>query len=188
MKAALIIGADEFLGLSLCEQLMDEGTYVDVILAQPKDKTRQLYLEERLMWLGRNEHFQKIDEIGEKTYDQICIQYGSGFLPEDRTEPLYWIIYSEDLEAWEKSCQREAARAIILPPLYGPWREPKEDSENRFFLDDAAAQLKNKLESDSIKDEDSVMTLKIEEKTEKYEAEEKIQEWKRQFSSIFDKF
>ncbi|KXZ13604.1 hypothetical protein AXI59_05230 [Bacillus nakamurai] len=188
MKAALIIGADEFLGLSLCELMMDEGTYVDVILAEPEDKTRQLYLEERLMWLGRNDHFQKIDEIGEKTYDQICIQYGNGFLPEDRTEPLYWIIYSEDREAWEKSCQRESARAIILPPLYGPWREPKENSENRFFLDDAAVQLKNKLESDGIKDEDPVITLHIEEKTEKSEAEEKIQEWKRQFSSIFDKF
>lgn len=188
MKTALIIGADEFLGLSLCELMMDEGTYVDVILAEPEDETRQQYLEERLMWLGRNEHFQKIDAIGEKTYDQICIQYGSGFLPEDRTEPLFWIIYSEDREDWEKSSQRESARAIILPPLYGPWRETKEENENRFFIDDAALQLKNKLESDGIEDEDSVITLNIEEKTEKSEAEEKIHEWKRQFSSIFDKF
>jgi hypothetical protein len=35
----------EFLGLSLCERLMDEGVHVDVILAEPEDKTRQLYLE-----------------------------------------------------------------------------------------------------------------------------------------------
>lgn len=102
MKTALIIGADEFLGLSLCERLMDEGVHVDVILAEPEDKTRQLYLEERLMWLARNGLFQIIDEIGEKEYDRICVQYGSGCLPEERAEPLYWIVYSEDHGDWEK--------------------------------------------------------------------------------------
>lgn len=103
MKTALIIGADEFLGLSLCERLMDEGVHVDVILAEPEDKTRRLYLEERLMWLARNGLFQIIDEIGEKEYDRICVQYGSGCLPEERAEPLYWIVYSEDHGDWEKT-------------------------------------------------------------------------------------
>ncbi len=133
MKTALIIGADEFLGLSLCERLMDEGVHVDVILAEPEDKTRQLYLEERLMWLARNGLFQIIEKIGEKEYDRICVQYGSGCLPEKRAEPLYWIVYSEDHGDWEKNGQRDTAKAIILPPLYGPWTEAKEDGESRIF-------------------------------------------------------
>ena len=54
------------------------------------------------MWLARNGLFQIIDEIGEKEYDRICVQYGSGCLPEERAEPLYWIVYSEDHGDWEK--------------------------------------------------------------------------------------
>ncbi|MCP1564791.1 MULTISPECIES: hypothetical protein [Bacillus amyloliquefaciens group] len=188
MKTALIIGADEFLGLSLCERLMDEGVHVDVILAEPEDKTRQLYLEERLMWLARNGLFQIIDEIGEKEYDRICVQYGSGCLPEERAEPLYWIVYSEDHGDWEKNGQRGTAKAIILPPLYGPWTEAKEDGESRIFLEDAVCGLMNQLEAYGTEDENQIITLEIKEKTQKTEAEEKIKEWKRQFSSIFDIF
>ncbi len=54
MESTLIVGADEFFGLSLCERMMDEGIHVDVVLAETEDKMRQMYLEERLMWLGRN--------------------------------------------------------------------------------------------------------------------------------------
>ncbi len=125
MKTALIIGADEFLGLSLCERLMDEGVHVDVILAEPEDKTRQLYLEERLMWLARNGLFQIIEEIGEKEYDRICVQYGSGCLPEERAEPLYWIVYSEDHGDWEKTVSGIRQKRLSFLPFTVRGRKKK---------------------------------------------------------------
>lgn len=133
MKTALIIGADEFLGLSLCERMMDEGVHVDVILDEPEDKTRQLYLEERLMWLGRNGLFQIIDEIGEKEYDRICVQYGSGCLPEDRKEPLYWIVYSEDHEDWEKTVSGTRLKRLSFRLFTARGRKRKKTAKTGSF-------------------------------------------------------
>lgn len=56
------------------------------------------------------------------------------------------------------------------------------------LLEDAVCGLMNKLEADGTEDENQIITLEIKEKTQKTEAEEKIKEWKRQFSSIFDIF
>ena len=145
---------------------MDEGVHVDVILAEPEDKTRQLYLEERLMWLARNGLFQIIDEIGEKEYDRICVQYGSGCLPEERAEPLYWIVYSEDHGDWEK---RSAGygKSDYPSSLYGPWTEAKEDGESRIYLEDAVCGLMNQLEADGTEDENQIITLEIKENTKR---------------------
>lgn len=191
MKTALIIGADEFLGLSLCERLMDEGVHVDVILAEPEDKTRQLYLEERLMWLARNGLFQIIGEISEKEYDRICVQYGSGCLPEERAEPLYWIVYSEDQGDWGKNAQRDTAKAIILPPLYAFVDGRKRRWRKQDLLEDAVCGLMNKLVADGTEDENQIITLEIKEKTQKTEAEEKLKNGKdnfHQYSTFFKKY
>lgn len=38
MKSALVIGADEFFGLSFCERLMEEGISIDVKLQEASDE------------------------------------------------------------------------------------------------------------------------------------------------------
>lgn len=73
MESTLIVGADEFFGLSLCERMMDEGIHVDVVLAETEDKMRQMYLEERLMWLGEMNSFASLNTLETK----IMIQFVS---------------------------------------------------------------------------------------------------------------
>lgn len=105
MESTLIVGADEFFGLSLCERMMNEGIHVDVILAETEDEMRQMYLEERLMWLGRNGLFRQLEHIGDQKYDTICIQFG-GFLPLDQFDSPYILIYEQDRKEWEKRERR----------------------------------------------------------------------------------
>ncbi|MCY8916702.1 hypothetical protein MOE20_13795 [Bacillus atrophaeus] len=191
MDSMLIIGADEFFGLSLCERMMDEGNDVDVILASPDNENRRIYLEERLMWLGRNEHFRQLKNIGDKQYDKVCVQYGSGDFSADsfKNETVYILVYEHDREKWEKEVKNDAVSCIILPRMYGQWKEEQEEkTENSFFVDDVADQLRNYLVSGTEKDRSKVIHLQVEEQTPEEEAKTKIIEWKRQFSSLFDKY
>lgn len=82
MKPALVYGADEFFGLSFCEHLLEEGVNIDVKLEQTSDEKKLMYLEERLMWLGRNRHFRLIEKELEAPYEQVFIQY-TGSVPEE---------------------------------------------------------------------------------------------------------
>ncbi|MEC2109917.1 MULTISPECIES: hypothetical protein [Bacillus] len=184
MESTLIVGADEFFGLSLCERMMDEGIHVDVILAETEDKMRQMYLEERLMWLGRNELFRQLERIGDQKYDTICIQFGD-FLPLDQYDSSYILVYEQDRKEWEKREKTGSEKAVFLPKMYGPWKEETEG--DGYYTDDVADELlKFLLEGRHSKDQ--FFELQVSEKTSKEEAKTKIIEWKRQFSSIFDKY
>ncbi|KIL30276.1 hypothetical protein ACFVIX_08530 [Bacillus subtilis] len=185
MESTLIVGADEFFGLSLCERMMDEGIHVDVVLAETEDKMRQMYLEERLMWLGRNELFRQLEHIGDQKYDTICIQFGS-FLPLDQCDSPYILVYEEDRKEWEKRKKTGSEKTVILPKMYGPWKE--ETEEDGYYTNDVADELLRFLLEPSRHSKDQLFELQVTEKTSKEEAKTKIIEWKRQFSSIFDKY
>ncbi|MCY7784238.1 MULTISPECIES: hypothetical protein [unclassified Bacillus (in: firmicutes)] len=185
MESTLIVGADEFFGLSLCERMMEEGIHVDVILAETEDEMRQMYLEERLMWLGRNELFRQLEHIGERKYDTICIQFGG--LPLDRYDSPYVLVYEQDRTEWEKIKKTGSEKAVILPKMYGPWKE--DTGEDGFYTDDVADELlRFLLEPSRDKNNNQIFNLQVTQKTSKEEAKTKIIEWKRQFSSIFDKY
>ncbi|MEC1663261.1 hypothetical protein [Bacillus halotolerans] len=187
MESTLIVGADEFFGLSLCERMMDEGIYVDVVLAETDDENRQMYLEERLMWLGRNEHFRRLEHIEDQKYDTICIQYDCGFLPLDQYKSAYVLVYEQDRKEWEKREKTGSEKAVILPKMYGPWKEEQE--EEGFYTEDVADELlRFLLEPGRDTGKDCIFDLQVTKKTSKDEAKTKILEWKRQFSSIFDKY
>ncbi|MGG1247861.1 hypothetical protein [Bacillus spizizenii] len=185
MESTLIVGADEFFGLSLCERMMNEGIHVDVVLAETKDETRQKYLEERLMWLGRNGLFRQLEHIGEQKYDTICIQFG-GFLPLDQFDSPYILIYEQDRKKWEKREKKGSEKTVILPKMYGPWKE--EIEVDGYYTDDVADELLRFLLKSSRDSKDQFFDLQVTEKTSKEEAKAKISEWKRQFPSIFDKY
>ncbi|SPU01067.1 NAD(P) binding enzyme [Bacillus tequilensis] len=185
MESTLIVGADEFFGLSLCERMMEEGIHVDVILAETEDETRQMYLEERLMWLGRNELFRQLEHIEEQKYDTICIQFG-GFLPVDQFDSPYILVYEQDRKEWEKREKPGSETTVILPKMYGPWKE--ETEEEGYYTGDVADELLRFLLEPSRTGKNQFFDLPVTEKTTKEEAKTKISEWKRQFSSIFDKY
>ncbi|MCY9014622.1 hypothetical protein MOE48_05310 [Bacillus inaquosorum] len=185
MESTLIVGADEFFGLSLCERMMDEGIHVDVILAETEDEMRQMYLEERLMWLGRNGLFRQLERIGDQKYDTICIQFDG--LPLDQYDSPYVLVYEQDRTEWGKMKKSGSEKAVILPKMYGPWKE--ETEEDGFYTDDVADELlRFLLEPSRDKSNNQIFNLEVTQKTSKKEAKTKIVEWKRQFSSIFDKY
>ncbi|MFL6977656.1 hypothetical protein R7M47_08380 [Bacillus inaquosorum] len=185
MESTLIVGADEFFGLSLCERMMDEGIHVDVILAETEDEMRQMYLEERLMWLGRNGLFRQLERIGDQKYDTICIQFDG--LPLDQYDSPYVLVYEQDRTEWGKMKKSGSEKAVILPKMYGPWKE--ETEEDGFYTDDVADELlRFLLEPSRDKSNNRIFNLQVTQKTSKEEAKTKIVEWKRQFSSIFDKY
>ena len=189
MKSALVYGADEFFGLSFCEHLMEEGVSVDVKLAKASDVIKRLYFEERLMWLVRNQHFRLIEQELEGDYDKIFIQY-TGCMPEEaldvlpENKPAFLLVYEHLLEDVKEAAEQKGVEMIVLPDMYGPWDIRNEDKENResaFFVDDVAAQLA------FYAIQKSPSPLRFERQTADEEAAAKIEEWKRQMTTFFDK-
>lgn len=70
MKKVVVTGALGFIGFSLTQQLLEKGFEVVGIDGMITEKLQEFY-EEKLLWIGRNTHFQfidqKIEEIDLKT-------------------------------------------------------------------------------------------------------------------------
>jgi len=190
MKPALVYGADEFFGLSFCEHLLEEGVNIDVKLEQTSDEKKLMYLEERLMWLGRNQHFRLIEKELEAPYEQVFIQY-TGSVPEEalaagvENKPVILFVYQEQFEeALRASMEEKGVELIVLPDLFGPWDVRAEDKQNRdgaLFVNDAAAQAA------ACAVEKDFSALRFVQRTPYDKVDEIIKEWNRQMSTFFDK-
>ncbi|KAA6453323.1 hypothetical protein VSK91_15460 [Bacillus swezeyi] len=190
MKSALVYGADEFFGLSFCECLLEEGVDIGVKLDDPSDETKRLYLEERLMWLVRNQHFRMIEKEPETEYDKVFIQYTGCMLDEElddliQNKPVFLFVYQHQMvEDLRERFEQKGADIIVLPDMYGPWDVREDDSVQRescFFVDDIAAQLA------VYTAQNDPSGLQFKQQTTAEEAEAIIEEWKRQMSTFFDK-
>ncbi len=188
METGLIIGADEFFGLALCEYMMKEGMQVDITCPHHQTKEQKMLLEERMMWLGRNDLFRVIDlQDGKDTYDLIFIQSEE---PDKRQEGLkaahgmYRVLY----EKTEDESSIQNVPAVILPRMFGPWTidEERMKCEEALFVEDVARDL-FKWVSGTEQRQEITHELKVERQTDDKQAEEMIAEWKRQNSTFFDK-
>ncbi|WP_144493963.1 nad binding enzyme [Bacillus pumilus] len=188
METGLIIGADEFFGLALCEYMMKEGMQVDITCPHHQTKEQKMLLEERMMWLGRNDLFRVIDlQDGKDTYDLIFIQSEE---PDKRQEGLkaaygmYRVLY----EKTEDESSNQNLPAVILPRMFGPWTidEERMKCEEALFVEDVARDL-FKWVSGTEQRQEITHELKVERQTDDKQAEEMIEEWKRQNSTFFDK-
>lgn len=188
METGLIIGADEFFGLALCEYMMKEGVQVDITCPHHQTKEQKMLLEERMMWLGRNDLFRVIDlQDGKDTYDLIFIQSEE---PDKRQEGLkaaqgmYRVFY----EKTEDESSNQSVPVVILPRMFGPWTldEERTKREKAFFVEDVARDLFN-WASGAEQRQEITHELKVERQTDDKQAEEMIAEWKRQNSTFFDK-
>ncbi|MCV6900923.1 hypothetical protein OE165_28220, partial [Escherichia coli] len=66
--------------------MMKEGIHVDITCPHNQTEEQKRLLEERMMWLGRNDLFRVIDfQDGKDTYDLIFIQSEE---PDKRQEDL----------------------------------------------------------------------------------------------------
>ncbi|MEK5006698.1 nad binding enzyme [Bacillus sp. FSL K6-3312] len=188
METGLIIGADEFFGLALCEYMMKEGIHVDITCPHNQTEEKKRLLEERMMWLGRNDLFRVIDfQDGKDTYDLIFIQSEE---PDKRYEGLKAAhgMYRVLCEKNEDESSNQKVPVVILPRMFGPWTLDKERTkrDEAFFVEDVARDL-FKWASGSEQRQEITHELKVERQTDDKQAEEMMAEWKRQNSTFFDK-
>ncbi|MCY7473672.1 nad binding enzyme [Bacillus safensis] len=188
METGLIIGADEFFGLTLCEYMMKEGIQVDITRPHDLKEEQKALLEERMMWLGRNDLVRVIDlQDSKDTYDLIFIQSEE---PHNRQKDIkaehgmYQILYEKP----ENESAKQNVPAVILPRMFGPWtlNEDQTKRADSLFVEDVAKELLQ-WASDTGQRQDMTYELKVESQTDDKQAEDMIVEWKRQNSTFFDK-
>ncbi|WP_406846100.1 nad binding enzyme [Bacillus safensis] len=188
METGLIIGADEFFGLTLCEYMMKEGIQVDITRPHDLKEEQKALLEERMMWLGRNDLVRVIDLQNSKdTYDLIFIQSEE---PHNRQKDIkaehgmYQILYEKP----ENESAKQNVAAVILPRMFGPWTLNEDETKraDSLFVEDVAKELLQ-WASDTGQRQDMTYELKVESQTDDKQAEDMIAEWKRQNSTFFDK-
>ncbi|AYJ89656.1 nad binding enzyme [Bacillus safensis] len=188
METGLIIGADEFFGLTLCEYMMKEGIQVDITRPHDLKEEQKALLEERMMWLGRNDLVRIIDlQDSKDTYDLIFIQSEE---PHNRQKDIkaehgmYQILYEKP----ENESAKQKVPAVILPRMFGPWtlNEDQTKRADSLFVEDVAKELLQ-WASDTGQRQDMTYELKVESQTDDKQAEDMIAEWKRQNSTFFDK-
>ncbi|KAB3539315.1 nad binding enzyme [Bacillus safensis] len=188
METGLIIGADEFFGLTLCEYMMKEGIQVDITRPHDLKEEQKALLEERMMWLGRNDLVRVIDlQDSKDTYDLIFIQSEE---PHNRQKDIkaehgmYQILYEKP----ENESAKQNVPAVILPRMFGPWtlNEDQTKRADSLFVEDVAKELLQ-WASDTGQRQDMTYELKVESQTDDKQAEDMIAKWKRQNSTFFDK-
>lgn len=188
METGLIIGADEFFGLTLCEYMMKEGIQVDITRPHDLKEEQKGLLEERMMWLGRNDLVRVIDlQDSKDTYDLIFIQSEE---PHNRQKDIkaehgmYQILYEKP----ENESAKQNVPAVILPRMFGPWslNEDRTKRADSLFVEDVAKELLQ-WASGTGQRQDMTYELKVERQTDDKQAEDMIAEWKRQNSTFFDK-
>ncbi|WHX76412.1 nad binding enzyme [Bacillus safensis] len=188
METGLIIGADEFFGLTLCEYMMKEGIQVDITRPHDLKEEQKALLEERMMWLGRNDLVRVIDlQDSKDTYDFIFIQSEESHnrLKDIKAEHgMYQILYEKP----ENESAKQNVPAVILPCMFGPWtlNEDQTKRADSLFVEDVAKELLQ-WASDTGQRQDMTYELKVESQTDDKQAEDMIAEWKRQNSTFFDK-
>ncbi|MBG9822718.1 nad binding enzyme [Bacillus safensis] len=188
METGLIIGADEFFGLTLCEYMMKEGIQVDITRPHDLKEEQKALLEERMMWLGRNDLVRVIDlQDSKDTYDLIFIQSEE---PHNRQKDIkaehgmYQILYEKS----ENESAKQNVPTVILPRMFGPWtlNEDQTKRTDSLYVEDVAKELLQ-WASDTGQRQDMTYELKVESQTDDKQAEDMIAEWKRQNSTFFDK-
>ncbi|OLP64800.1 hypothetical protein BACPU_21200 [Bacillus pumilus] len=189
METGLIIGADEFFGLTLCEYMMKEGIQVDISCPHAQTGQNKILIEERMMWLGRNDLIRVIDiEDGKESYDLIFIQTEE---PNKRQVDIkarkgkYRIV----LDGAEDDTLEHNEPVIVLPRMFGPWtlnQERRTYQEHSFYVEDVAeALVKWTIHADQRQEE--THHLMVDRQTDEKQAEKKIAEWERHYSTFFDK-
>ncbi|MFS0655935.1 nad binding enzyme [Bacillus sp. 179-C3.3 HS] len=189
METGLIVGADEFFGLSLCEYMIKEGIQVDITFPHAHTEQNKRLLEERMMWLGRNDLIRVIDmQEGKEMYDLIFIQSEE---PNHRGEDMkakqgkFQLLF----KAPEEELRDENIPAIVLPHMYGPWtldEERMHHDDHSFYVDDVAEALLTWAVHTSQR-QGMLHYLQVERQIDTQRAEKKIAEWNRHYSSFFDK-
>lgn len=189
MNSVLVLGTDEFFGLTLCEKLLDEGFEVYAVLLPTQIKEKKILIEERLLWLGRNENFHVTDSEKNQDYERVYIIYSPELADsvwKDREHPAFLLVYDHESQVKLIEEEQTNVKIISLPKMYGPWDTiyKEERTPERFFVTDVA----EKLVEETFEWKPKMYLKEIEKKTSKEEADQLIEEWQRQTPTKIDKF
>lgn len=189
MNSVLVLGSDEFFGLTLCENLLDEGFEVHAVLLPTQVKEKQNLIEERLLWLGRNEHFHVEPNETSQEYKRIYIIYSPELADDvwkDREHPIFLLVYDHEIgQVRLNEEEQKHVKIIPLPKMYGPWdmNYKKERPDDCFFVNDVA----DKLVEETSDWKRKKFLAEIEKKTSEEEADKLIEQWQRQIPTKIDK-
>ncbi|QNG59596.1 NAD(P)-dependent oxidoreductase [Bacillus sp. PAMC26568] len=72
MKKVFIAGIGQFVGFALCNHLLEEGVQVAGYMKKQEDKQKQNIAEEKMMLIGRNALFERLESLKENNaYDAV---------------------------------------------------------------------------------------------------------------------
>lgn len=87
MKKVLIAGIGQFVGFALCSYLLEEGVQVAGYMEKQEDNQKQKIAEEKMMLIGRNALFEKVESITlDDKYDAVFYCMTD---PADRVNEIY---------------------------------------------------------------------------------------------------
>jgi len=92
LKRVLIVGVQQFIAFHLCSRILEEGVHVDGLFINPKLNQYQKWVDEQMMWLGRNAELRifettDLEDIRLNDYDVI---YFCQIDPHDPEWPKKW--------------------------------------------------------------------------------------------------
>ncbi|MGE6630967.1 nad binding enzyme [Bacillus sp. NPDC077027] len=193
MESVLIMGADEFFGLALCEYMIKEGLQVDLTFMEDDTEQKKQLREERMMWLGRNDLVRVVNPtMREDVYDLIYIQKEKDNEIQEGIKAnigMFRLLYPSDHTSTSKQENQRKGQSILLPAMYGPWtleEDKRYVNDGAYYVEDVAEALFQWSLTDNHRQE-GIHMLMPQRKTEPAEAKEKILSWERQNSTIFDK-
>lgn len=143
MNRVLIIGVQQFIGFHLCSRFLEEGCSVDGVFIQPDHSFYHKWVEEQMLWLGRNAHLSIFTETDLEfvEYDRI---YFCQLDPHDPEWPKKWEKEKELLEELQKLSKKAECPVVFLSSfdVYGDDQQnispkdqpsPKNEKGNMFI-------------------------------------------------------
>lgn len=117
MNRILIIGVQQFMGFHLCSRFLEEGCSVDGVFFQPEHPFFHKWVEEQMLWLGRNAELTiwSLEDLEQNmdasSYDYI---YYCQLDPHDPEWPKDWFKEKEKLERTTNAIKGASCPIIFI--------------------------------------------------------------------------
>lgn len=161
LKRVLIVGVQQYISFHLCSRFLEDGSFVDGVLFQPNHFQYQLWVEEQMMWLGRNAQlkiFQMKDIFEENHVFDYDVIYYCQLDPHDPQWPKEWRKEKETLQKLLPIVKEKQCPFVFLSSIeiFGEDQEeivaetkPMPSSEKGKFFLQMEKWLKEQLVQDS---------------------------------------
>ncbi|AZB42349.1 hypothetical protein CEF21_08625 [Bacillus sp. FJAT-42376] len=126
MKQAAVLGAQTFLGFTLCKELLNRGIQVLAVYEKAKNRFEQRQMEEKWLTVGRNAYFELVSEEDSPDLGSCDTAICEASWLKSRPTPAVPFVLVEDGPAWRKDVFEKAAM-VYTGHFYGPWQPATEE-------------------------------------------------------------